>query len=283
MKQSTRMCISVLCLLATCPLLALGGRLAKRPVQPGAEGLEIQLPAQGSPSHWYVGATARNNQSPFVVAGSTAESVLQPPASTRSVELTDLSSNGLAVTPGVVRVGPIDPGQVFFLFASLPAGTPVSVTRGGQVLAKASLSESLVIRDGVFVSKSLRGFSSFLTMVISPFPPAVLPDYLPHPDGSVSVSERVLRSHLTTFKLARLSPALARPAATILELKISATGVVTNVTPISGDLELARRIEQDVLQWQFTPFEYNGKPVVARSSVKVESDPDGNLTASIVQ
>ena len=104
--------------------------------------------------------------------------------------------------------------------------------------------------------------------------------------SSVLAQERIIvdasevQKHLVTH-VDPVYPAIARAAnvsgAVVLQITIGKDGKIANVTTISGPLMLVPAAKEAVNDWQYTPFEKDGAPITAISTVMVVFDLSATL------
>jgi hypothetical protein len=191
------------------------------------------------------------------------------------------------LTPLVPAQYSIQPGQVSLdlgslgasgalVYAIVPTGTEVVCEANGSVVADTRVTNSLLIRSGLLVNRSMVGLSSVIgALTIPPAPPSAA--FTTMRDGTVVVSTTEARAHLLSKPFPATMEAAATDRHVFLVIAIGVDGAVNDVKLGSGDAALAAAVTNAVKSWKFTPFLQNGQAIAVKTVASFTATQSGRI------
>jgi len=255
------------------------GTLTRWDLGSSPAGLQIKLENIAPSCEWVV---AIKVQGPGDLAGAViaGRTVGRKPASGLPIlsgDLADLPVSSFRLGLGSVDLnGAIAGKNGLLLYVVLPQSSPVSVSANGAIVINGAIANSLMVRTGQVISEPVNGLGSAVARLSHAYAlPA--PDLMALPTGQFLAGPVEAGRHNTIAPLPRRFPGAAGSRA-VLELTIAADGHVSGIRTVSGGQALADALSPFLLQWQFTPFENNGRPVQAITRVVLTGGRDGAVS-----
>lgn len=242
----------------------------KIPLILSGNSLSVQLNNLGPASNWVVAVRIDSAATPYFTAASGR---LVPLQGAR------VPSEFRQLAPNLVKAGSLsfdfgrEPSRGIFIYIAVPAMLKVTLLADQSQISETTVTESLLVRNGVTQPEPVRGMRDVLRSLTSIAQPPT-PPIARTPDGHVFVTKEKLRQHLVNAERVPSvrSPNVSRLAFIIVE--VSATGS-PRVISQRGDPAVSEAATRSIASWKFSPFELEGQAVPVRTTLVFGPDSTG--------
>ncbi len=246
--------------------------------------LRILLADLSPTTDYIVGVCAAGEQATGLVAGEVLFSHLGSKSIRTISQIVDWPQDRLDVQSGIIKATGLSQsvGSIL-LYITVAAGTEVSIETPDRTIARGTLSNGLVVHNGVFLAQEVAGIRTLVSQLANPQQASNTVRVFKTQDNQYVATPKWLGTNLISLKKPSCPVGItaANLEVALLRITIDEGGIVRQIIPVRGNQAFLETATQAVKDWTFRPFVPEGKPVPVVASIIFFFGPNGTVSSPV--